>query len=233
MVTKRKPSMGRQKIEIKRIEKEDARQVTFSKRRAGLFKKASELCILCGAETAIIVFSPAGKSFSFGHPSVETVVDRFLSGSPQNHVRTPTPLIDSHRGASVRDLNKQYTEVLNQLEAEKKRGVELEKMRKASRNQFWWESPIDELGLRELEQLRASMEELKKNVAVRTDELLINASFSTSFLPAAANSSIGMTHEYLFETKPYPFETKPNPNHLQTSVSSHGYGFGFGRRGPY
>ncbi|OVA10079.1 Transcription factor [Macleaya cordata] len=165
MVSKRKPSMGRQKIEIKRIEKEDARQVTFSKRRAGLFKKASELCILCGAETAIIVFSPAGKSFSFGHQSVETVVDRFLSGSPQNYVR-PTPLNDSHRGASVRDLNKQYTEVLNQLEAEKKRGVELEKMRKASRNQLWWESPINELGLRELEQLRASMEELKKNVAV-------------------------------------------------------------------
>ena len=35
--------MGRQKIEIRKIESEEARQVCFSKRRAGLFKKASEL----------------------------------------------------------------------------------------------------------------------------------------------------------------------------------------------
>ncbi|OVA06911.1 Transcription factor [Macleaya cordata] len=234
MVT-RKRSMGRQKIEIKRIEKEDARQVTFSKRRAGLFKKASELCILCGAEIAIIVFSPAGKSFSFGHPSVESVVDSFLSrnSSPRDNVGRPTPLIDAHRGASVRDLNKQYSEVLNQLEAEKKRGVTLEKLRKASRNQFWWESPIEELGLHELEQLRVSMEELKKNVAMRVDELLIN---TTSFLPpaAAAASSLGTTHH----DDQFPFETKPKPNHdHHTSVVSHGYGstygFGFGRGRPY
>lgn len=56
-----KKSMGRQKIEIKRIEKEEARQVCFSKRRAGVFKKAHELSVLCGAEIAIVVFSPAGK----------------------------------------------------------------------------------------------------------------------------------------------------------------------------
>ncbi|KAG6518318.1 uncharacterized protein LOC122054891 [Zingiber officinale] len=42
-IRKRKTSMGRQKIEIKRIESEEARQVCFSKRRAGLFKRANEL----------------------------------------------------------------------------------------------------------------------------------------------------------------------------------------------
>ncbi|OVA16555.1 Transcription factor [Macleaya cordata] len=80
MSSKRKPSMGRQKIEIKRIEKRNARQVAFSKCRVGLFKKASEHCTLCGAETAVIVFSPAEKSYSFCHPSVDTIVDRYLLG---------------------------------------------------------------------------------------------------------------------------------------------------------
>ncbi|TXG55895.1 hypothetical protein EZV62_017208 [Acer yangbiense] len=42
--------MGRGKIEIKRIENANSRQVTFSKRRAGLLKKAQELAILCDAE---------------------------------------------------------------------------------------------------------------------------------------------------------------------------------------
>ncbi|KAL5772380.1 hypothetical protein ACOSQ2_012304 [Xanthoceras sorbifolium] len=36
-------------------------------------------------------------------------------------------------------------QVLNQLEAEKKRGEELTQMRKASQRQCWWEAPIDEL----------------------------------------------------------------------------------------
>ncbi|KAK9286442.1 hypothetical protein L1049_014839 [Liquidambar formosana] len=74
----KKPSMGRQKIEITKIKIKNHLQVTFSKRRSGLFKKASELCTLCGVEIGIIVFSPAGKAFSFGHPNVESIVDRFL-----------------------------------------------------------------------------------------------------------------------------------------------------------
>ncbi|KAH0464097.1 hypothetical protein IEQ34_006883 [Dendrobium chrysotoxum] len=70
---------GRKKIEIKLIEKEENRQVCFSKRRQGLFKKASELSILCGAEVAAVVFSPAGKPYFFGNPSVDHVLRRFLS----------------------------------------------------------------------------------------------------------------------------------------------------------
>uniref|UniRef100_J3MDK8 MADS-box domain-containing protein n=1 Tax=Oryza brachyantha TaxID=4533 RepID=J3MDK8_ORYBR len=62
--------MGRKKTEIKRIEKEDRRDVCFSKRRQSLFNKAGELSLLCNADTAVVVFSRAGKAFSYGHPSV-------------------------------------------------------------------------------------------------------------------------------------------------------------------
>ncbi|KAK6151472.1 hypothetical protein DH2020_014107 [Rehmannia glutinosa] len=43
--------------------------VTFSKRRAGLFKKARELSVLCGAEIAIVVLSRKEKVFTSGHPA--------------------------------------------------------------------------------------------------------------------------------------------------------------------
>ncbi|KAL6494597.1 hypothetical protein OROGR_031397 [Orobanche gracilis] len=61
--------MVRQKIEIKKIENLTARQVTFSKRRRGLFKKAQELSTLCDAELALIVFSATGKLFDYSSNS--------------------------------------------------------------------------------------------------------------------------------------------------------------------
>ncbi|KAK9000833.1 hypothetical protein V6N11_081317 [Hibiscus sabdariffa] len=53
--------MGRGKILIKRIENQTTRQVTFSKRRAGLLKKTHELSVLCDAQIGLIVFSSTGK----------------------------------------------------------------------------------------------------------------------------------------------------------------------------
>mgnify|MGYP000456305712 FL=1 len=58
-------SMTRGKIKIKRIESISNRQVTFSKRRNGLLKKANELSILCDAEIALIIFSSTGKLYQF------------------------------------------------------------------------------------------------------------------------------------------------------------------------
>ncbi|PWZ16098.1 Agamous-like MADS-box protein AGL61 [Zea mays] len=75
---KRKKTLGRRKIEIKPIKCVEAKHVCFSKRREGLYKKANELCALTGAKVAVIVSSPAGKPYSFGHPSVRAVLDRYL-----------------------------------------------------------------------------------------------------------------------------------------------------------
>ncbi|KAK2982710.1 hypothetical protein RJ640_002388 [Escallonia rubra] len=57
--------MVRGKTQIRRIENASSRQVTFSKRRSGLLKKAFELSVLCDAEVALIVFSPTGKLYEF------------------------------------------------------------------------------------------------------------------------------------------------------------------------
>lgn len=69
--------MGRGKIEIKRIENSTNRQVTFSKRRNGLLKKAYELSVLCDAEVALIIFSSRGKLYEFANKSVKRTIERY------------------------------------------------------------------------------------------------------------------------------------------------------------
>ncbi|KAL6011582.1 hypothetical protein ACLOJK_002030 [Asimina triloba] len=79
---KKKKKMGRGKVELKRIENATNRQVTFSKRRNGLLKKAVELSILCDAEVALLVFSPTGKSYQYS--SHETISRyRVAAGMPE------------------------------------------------------------------------------------------------------------------------------------------------------
>ncbi|XP_051114447.1 agamous-like MADS-box protein AGL19 isoform X2 [Andrographis paniculata] len=70
--------MVRGKIEIKRIENESSRVVTFSKRRSGLLKKAFELSVLCDAEVALIIFSPKGRLYQFSTSSlIDETIDRY------------------------------------------------------------------------------------------------------------------------------------------------------------
>ena len=57
--------MAREKIKIRKIDNITARQVTFSKRRRGIFKKAAELSVLCDADIALIIFSATGKLFEY------------------------------------------------------------------------------------------------------------------------------------------------------------------------
>ncbi|KAI8025854.1 Agamous-like MADS-box protein AGL62 [Camellia lanceoleosa] len=211
----KKPSMGRQKIKIEKIEIKNHLQVTFSKRRSGLFKKASELCTLCGIEIAIIVFSPAGKVFSFGHPNVDSIVDQFLTRNPPPNTTT-RHLIEAHRSASVRELNLQLTQVLNELEVEKRHGETLDHTRKASQRQYWWEAPIDKLGLHELEQLRNSMVELKKNVTNQANKIQFEGTTNPSpfFL---ANGTRMVDH----------FESKTSHINASSSITPNVHNFGY------
>ncbi|XP_021753229.1 agamous-like MADS-box protein AGL61 [Chenopodium quinoa] len=157
-----KKTRGRQKIKMERMEKDSNRQVTFSKRRCGLFKKASELCTLCGVDAAIIVFSPGKKAFSFGHPSVETVANHYYfskfspSSSSSNQDIKPPLGVGIHRSAGVCDLNLELTLINRQMEMEKKRNEEM--------TETMLDLPIEELSLEHLERFKASLEELKKHV---------------------------------------------------------------------
>ncbi|KAL0325792.1 UNVERIFIED_CONTAM: Floral homeotic protein DEFICIENS [Sesamum radiatum] len=64
--------MARGKIQIKKIENQTNRQVTYSKRRNGLFKKAHELTVLCDARVSIIMISSTQKLHEYISPSTST-----------------------------------------------------------------------------------------------------------------------------------------------------------------
>ncbi|XP_006652688.1 MADS-box transcription factor 17 [Oryza brachyantha] len=69
--------MGRGRVELKRIENKINRQVTFSKRRNGLLKKAYELSVLCDAEVALIIFSSRGKLYEFGNAGINKTLEKY------------------------------------------------------------------------------------------------------------------------------------------------------------
>ncbi|OVA11798.1 Transcription factor [Macleaya cordata] len=170
-----KKTQGRKKIDMEKIKRRDYLQVTFSKRRNGLFKKASELCTMCGAKTAIVVYSPAGKAFSFGHPCVESTLDKFLATASlieigESSLGVPS-FPDYHWNIGINKLNRHINELVNQLEAEKK----------YREGQFLWNKPIENLKFHELEQLRVSMEELKIKMVNRTEGLK-RASMLSSYI---------------------------------------------------
>ncbi|KAL2595879.1 hypothetical protein AAZV13_11G067100 [Glycine max] len=71
--------MGRGKIEIKLIENPTNRQVTYSKRRNGIFKKAHELSVLCDAKVSLIMFSKNNKMHEYISPGLTTkrIIDQY------------------------------------------------------------------------------------------------------------------------------------------------------------
>ncbi|XP_058216711.1 agamous-like MADS-box protein AGL62 [Rhododendron vialii] len=184
---KTKTTQGRQKIEIKKIENISNRQVTFSKRRTGLFKKAAELCILSGAEVAIIVRSPGKRTFAFGHTSVDAVIGRYLAGNnpTADAIVASMPAAGGGHRASEEEFNQHYDLVSKELEAEKRRSAVIVESKKAvDCGGFWWNEPVGDLGLAELERYVAALEELKKNVSMRADELMLAKEASKSMLPS-------------------------------------------------
>ncbi|XAR49593.1 hypothetical protein NMG60_11032845 [Bertholletia excelsa] len=75
--------MGRGKIEIKRIENSSNRQVTYTKRRNGLMKKAKEISVLCDAKVSLVIFAASGKMHEFcsSNTSVVDILDKYQKQS--------------------------------------------------------------------------------------------------------------------------------------------------------
>ncbi|XP_027160327.1 MADS-box protein AGL24-like isoform X2 [Coffea eugenioides] len=122
--------MVRQRIQIKRIDNLTARQVTFSKRRRGLFKKAQELSTLCDAEIALIVFSATGKLFEYGSSSMMQVIERhrLCSEDIGRQDKHPPHLTqrENHTHAMLAEEIKEKTAELRHLKGEELVGLSME-----------------------------------------------------------------------------------------------------------
>ncbi|XP_071167501.1 myocyte-specific enhancer factor 2A-like [Mytilus edulis] len=69
--------MGRKKISITRINDERNRQVTFTKRKFGLMKKAYELSVLCDCEIALIIFTSNNKLYQYASSDMDRVLLKY------------------------------------------------------------------------------------------------------------------------------------------------------------
>ncbi|MED6119139.1 hypothetical protein PIB30_009242 [Stylosanthes scabra] len=168
-ISNSKKNKGRQKIEMKKMTKESNLQVTFSKRRGGLFKKASELSTLCGVDVALIVFSPGNKAYSFGHPSVESLIQSFIEGGGPPHLDSAA--VHHHFTEEHDDLNTLLTKINAEIEEERKLMEEMNCMRKEAEGKWWWAAPLDEMNMPKLNEYKAALEELKKSVTCHFEKL--------------------------------------------------------------
>ncbi|CAJ2678166.1 MADS-box protein JOINTLESS-like [Trifolium pratense] len=149
--------MTRKKIEIKKIDNISSRQVTFSKRRKGLFKKAQELSTLCDADIALMVFSATGKLFEYASTSsIEQVIER-RNGYSANHRFMDHPSTDQLQVES--DSN--YNTLCKKLEDKSREVRHLNG------------EDLQELTVQELQKLEAILQRSLSSVSKIKDEMFM------------------------------------------------------------
>nr|AFG73587.1 short vegetative phase protein [Brassica napus] len=124
--------MAREKIQIRKIDNATARQVTFSKRRRGLFKKAEELSVLCDADVALIIFSSTGKLFEFCSSSMREVLERHnLQSKNLEKLDQPSLELQLVENSDHALLSKEIAEKshrLRQMRGEELQGLNIEEL---------------------------------------------------------------------------------------------------------
>ncbi|XP_007037634.2 PREDICTED: truncated transcription factor CAULIFLOWER A isoform X2 [Theobroma cacao] len=150
--------MGRGRVQLKRIENKINRQVTFSKRRSGLLKKAHEISVLCDAEVALIVFSTKGKLFEYSTDScMERILERYERYS----------YAERQLAANEVDQNGSWTLEHAKLKA---------RMEVLQRNQrHFMGEDLDNLSLRELQNLEQQLDSALKHVRSRKNQLMFES----------------------------------------------------------
>ncbi|KAH9664371.1 MADS-box protein SVP [Citrus sinensis] len=130
--------MAREKIQIKKIDNATARQVTFSKRRRGIFKKAEELSVLCDADVALIIFSATGKLFEYSSSSMKEILEKHRVHS-KNLERVDQPsvelqLLENNNYSMLFKEAAEKSHLLRQMRGEEIHGLSLEELQRLERS---------------------------------------------------------------------------------------------------
>ncbi|KAL7150464.1 hypothetical protein ABFS83_05G113500 [Erythranthe nasuta] len=154
--------MVRRRVEIKAIEEKAKRHTTFTKRRQGLFKKTRDYCNLSGSQAAVIVFSAAGNFFGLGHPSLNVLVNRYISHSKSVFGKEAGGAGGS-RGDGGGGAEDGRAEAVPLTETERRIVEAIERKR--------WDSAVGDLVPEELSELAAEVEKIKLMVVARKKEI--------------------------------------------------------------
>ncbi|KAL1554144.1 agamous-like MADS-box protein AGL29 [Salvia divinorum] len=168
-----KKTRGRQRIPIKLIENKDDLLVSFSKRRVGVYKKASELSTLCGVDVGAIIFSPSGIPHSFFTPDFDSVVHGRRDGNgggPQSRIH---------------EINKRLDGVVEQQEREERREKHLGG---GGGEMGWWEVPLESLDAEQVKEQIEWFQTFRAQIKGRVQELKNGGASSA---PAAAEDGGG------------------------------------------
>ncbi|XP_056141881.1 myocyte-specific enhancer factor 2D [Lampris incognitus] len=125
--------MGRKKIQIQRITDERNRQVTFTKRKFGLMKKAYELSVLCDCEIALIIFNHSNKLFQYASTDMDKVLLKYTEYNEPHESRTNADIIEAlnkkeHRDSESPDPEEPFSLTPRTEEKYKKIDEEFDKM---------------------------------------------------------------------------------------------------------
>nr|QOJ53896.1 APETALA1-like protein AP1-2 [Tagetes erecta] len=146
--------MGRGKVQLRRIENKINRQVTFSKRRGGLLKKAHEISVLCDAEVALIVFSNKGKLFEFSTDScMESILERY-----ERYSYTERQLVTPD--ATPRSWTLEYNKLKSRAELLQRN------------HRHYMGEELESLSLKEIQHLEQQLDAGLKNIRTRKNQLL-------------------------------------------------------------
>nr|P0C5B1.1 RecName: Full=MADS-box transcription factor 14; AltName: Full=FDRMADS6; AltName: Full=OsMADS14; AltName: Full=Protein AGAMOUS-like 10; AltName: Full=Protein APETALA1-like B; AltName: Full=RMADS211 [Oryza sativa Indica Group]AAF66997.2 FDRMADS6 [Oryza sativa Indica Group] len=150
--------MGRGKVQLKRIENTINRQVTFSKRRSGLLKKANEISVLCDAEVALIIFSTKGKLYKYATDScMDKILERYERYSYAEKV-----LISAES-----DTQGNWCHEYRKLKAK------VETIQKCQKHLMG--EDLESLNLKELQQLEQQLENSLKHIRSRKSQLMLES----------------------------------------------------------
>ncbi|OAY81168.1 MADS-box transcription factor 14 [Ananas comosus] len=147
--------MGRGRVQLKRIENKINRQVTFSKRRSGLLKKAHEISVLCDAEVALIIFSTKGKLYEYAtDSSMEKILERY-----ERYSYAEKALVSADP-ESQGNWCHEYSKLKARVEA----------IQKSQRHLMG--EQLESLNLKELQQLEQQLESSLKHIRSRKEKSL-------------------------------------------------------------
>ncbi|KAL0546305.1 hypothetical protein IC582_016212 [Cucumis melo] len=148
--------MGRGRVQLKRIENKISRQVTFSKRRAGLLKKAHEISVLCEADVALIVFSTKGKLFEYSSDSsMEKILEKY-----ERYSYAERPFAPSGDSELQTSWCQEYPKLTARLEIVQKN------------LRHYLGEDLDPLNLRELQSLEQQLDTSLKRIRSRKNQLM-------------------------------------------------------------